>query len=279
MSQTPSSDDNEAGTPYHTIDSKDGKHHTQSRLKLWSNKLRRAARTDRVPSHRWEQPMSVLPLEIVTPTRLLSNASSYNTKSSPSSPPPELGTNYGNKVIQPSSSQSTAEIDNEFGFAMQRMRCDSGQYMPRLYLDMPRQSSAFSPFRPFSPGVLTPASDPAPFHYINTTSSFDKYRKPSDTLSLGAGNRFYSKENLDALGVNRAPTADSRLSTTATGRLNPFEASSGRNTPSIKSFNTPRSLSGLSLSILPTRENSVKSTTVSRNTTPSFPLASPISFC
>lgn len=217
----------------------------------------------------------------------------------------------------PSLSESTAEIDPEFGFSIRRMRGDFGLYHdkntpPRLYLDMSRQSNTFSPFRPFSPNILLPALDTSDSTIGRSrqssrqfsTGSVDRYRSISASLAAGLAStrtsaaattasrnvsmtsiaqpRFYSQANLTALGLNRAPTADSPLSSTSWTMRSP---SGTQSIYSIRSFsprsNTMRSLSA-ELSSLTSRKNaksSIKSPIESRNASPSYSLTSPISFC
>lgn len=168
---------------------------------------------------------------------------------------------------------------------------------PRLYLDMSQQSDAFSPFRPFSPTLLLPTLDTSDASLSRTspryfsTGSYDRYRSisaslaappaaagtaSSSTLSV-AKNRFYSHSNLDALGVTRAPTADSGLSPTSL-------LASGATSPTPYSVRSSSSQShtmrSLSASLLNRKDqHSIKSPVGSRVTSPSYSLASPISFC
>lgn len=269
----------------------------QSRRKTWTKRFKKTARRK-----------SLIP--VVAPTSLLPSrtASSCATLSSPPASYPD-----SNPIStkQPSFSETTAEVDPEFGFSMRRMRGDFGLYHdtntpPRLYLDMSRQSDAFSPFRPFSPTVLLPTLDTSdaslgrssPRYF--SAGSIDRYRSISASLAAaitppaGAGaaagatassstlsvakNRFYSQSNLVALGVTRAPTADSGLSPRS------LLASGGTcSSPpySVRSFSSQsRTMRSLSASLLSRKdEQSIKSPVGSRVTSPSYSLASPISFC
>lgn len=262
----------------------------QSRLKTWTNRLKKTARRKDLT------PADPDPVALTSPTRLSTGTtSSCATISSPtvsyrdSSP---IGTK------QPSFSETTAEVDPEFGFSMRRMRGDFGLYHdkntpPRLYLDMSRQSDAFSPFRPFSPALVLPTLDTShaslsrhsPRYF--SAGSTDRYRSisaslaaapaaSSSTLSV-AKNRFYSQSNLDALGVTRAPTADSGLSPTSL-------LTSGVCSPppySVRSFSSQSdTMRSLSANLLSRKDrHSIKSPVGSRITSPSYSLASPISFC
>lgn len=267
----------------------------QSRLKTWTNRLKKTARRkDLIPAD--PDPSPVVP---TSPTSLLScTTSSCATLSSP--PASHFDSSHiGTK--QPSFSETTAEVDPEFGFSMRRMRGDFGLYHdkntpPRLYLDMSRQSDAFSPFRPFSPTLLLPTLDTSDAslsqhspHYFST-GSYDRYRSISTSLAAEpapaassttlAKNRFYSQSNLNALGVTRAPTADSGLSPTSPRSLLASGASSP--TPySVRSFSSQsHTMRSLSASLLSRKdEHSIKSPVGSRVTSPSYSLASPISFC
>lgn len=125
-----------------------------------------------------------------------------------------------------------------------------------------------------------------------STRSFDRYRSISASLAAApatsaispntstlsvAKNRFYSQSNLDVLGVTRAPTADSGLSPTsllASGACSPPPYS-------VRSF-SPQShtMRSLSASLLSRKDGfSIKSPVGSRVTSPSYSVASPISFC
>lgn len=263
----------------------------QSRLKTWTKKLKKTTRRkDLFP---------LAPRSPTSPTSLLSlTTSSCATLPSPPASHPD-STLIATK--QPSLSETTAEIDPEFGFSMQRMRGDLGLFHdkntpPRLYLDMSRQSDTFSPFRPFSPTLLLPPLDTSEAslsrssqRYFSTRSA-DRYRSISATLiavpSAGATasgsalslarNRFYSQSNLDALGVTRAPAVDSGFSSPmsllASGACSPY---------SVRSFSSQsRAMRSLSGNLLSQKdENSIKSPVGSRITSPSYSLASPISFC
>lgn len=267
----------------------------QSRLKTWTNRLKKTARRKGLT------PADPDPVALTSPTSLLSCTTSCATISSP--PASYLDSSpIGTK--QPSFSETTAEVDPEFGFSMRRMRGDFGLYHdqntpPRLYLDMSRQSDAFSPFRPFSPTLLLPTLDTSDASLSRHSPRYfsagpiDRYRSISASLAAAlpaatatsassstlpvAKNRFYSQSNLDALGVTRAPTADSGLSPTsllASGACSPPPYS-------VRSFSSQsHTMRSLSASLLSRKDgHSIKSPVGSRVTSPSYSLASPISFC
>ncbi|KAF3406915.1 hypothetical protein DPV78_000662 [Talaromyces pinophilus] len=263
----------------------------QSRLKTWTNRVKKTARRkDLIPN-----PEPVAP---TSPTSLQSCTSSCATIASPAASHLD-SSHVGTK--QPSFSETTAEVDPEFGFSMRRMRGDFGLYHdkntpPRLYLDMSRQSDVFSPFRPFSPTLLLPTLDTSdaslsqhsPRYF--STGSYDRYRSISASLAgpppvaaasssalSVAKNRFYSQSNLDALGVTRAPTADSGLSPTS---LLASDATSATPYSVRSSSSQSHTMRSLSASLLSRKDqHSIKSPVGSRVTSPSYSLASPISFC
>lgn len=251
----------------------------QSRLKTWTSRLKKTARRrDPIPDP-----------EPVATTSLLSCTS-------PGGPVPSSlnSSPIGNKQL--SFSESTAEVDSEFGFSMRRVKCNSGLHdqntEPQLYLDMSRQSNTLSPFRPFSPNLLLPTLDTSGASLSRdsqryfSTGSYDRYQSISASLAAAPSaastvalsvtkNRFYSQSSLDALGVTRAPTADSGLSPTSL-------LASGTSSPtpdSVRSFSSQsRTMKILSASLL-NKDDSIKSPVGSRVTSPSYSLASPIAFC
>uniref|UniRef100_A0A093VH77 Uncharacterized protein n=1 Tax=Talaromyces marneffei PM1 TaxID=1077442 RepID=A0A093VH77_TALMA len=159
----------------------------QSRLKTWTNRFKKIARRKYLLPD---------PVPLTSPASLLScTTSSCATTSSP--PASHITVDNTNETKEPSFSETTAEVDPEFGFSMRRMRGDFGLYHdkntpPRLYLDTSRQSDAFSPFRPFSPTFLLPSLDTSeaslsrhsPRYF--STGSFDRYRSISASLAAAA---------------------------------------------------------------------------------------------
>lgn len=280
------------------INCQDEKLYSPNKFKTWTNRFRKTTRTNgNSTSHRGSQPTEERPPDIFTPTRLLSCNGSYQNLyplvSPPMSPPPGslLDDYLDDNTLKYSLSGSTAEIDSEFGFTMKRTRGKPGLHHgpPQLSLDMTRQNNAFAPFRPFSPSVVLPSYDsqvtdpslpPRYFsisslnRFTSLTSSLPPNVVPASSTSVFQ-NRFYSKSNLTLLGVNRAPTVESGISSAL---LDSSNGNIGHSTLSFRSSNTPRSFSAELLS-LSSRKVSTKSTIASRNTTPSFALASPTSFC